>query len=102
MARDARPSSGRRSWGPVLLLLVIAAATFGIAALLVNIFGRRLEARTPFVRLVEVNELTTDPAPWGTNWPHQHDGYARTVDMTETSHGGSSALPDPSRSTKPR
>ncbi len=101
MARDDRATAGRRGWGPVLLLLVIAAATFGIAALLVNIFGRRLEARTPFVRLVEVDELSTDAAPWGTNWPHQFDGYARTVDMIETSHGGSSALPEQKLDTHP-
>jgi nitrite reductase (cytochrome c-552) len=44
------------------------------------------------VRLVEVNELTTDPEPWGMNWPRQYDGYKRTVDMVETEYGGSSGM----------
>ena len=29
---------------------------------------RKQEARNPYVRLVEVNEETTDPAAWGVNW----------------------------------
>lgn len=31
--------------------------------------------------------------PWGVNWPHQFDTYSRTVDVTETEFGGSSAMP---------
>ncbi len=53
----------------VLLTAMVAAATFGVIALLVNIFERRQEARTPFVRLVEVNEVSADPKPWGLNFP---------------------------------
>src|SRR5688500_1695483 len=75
------------------LLAVAAVVTFGITALLVTIFQHRQEARTPFVRLVEVDEVTTDPAPWGINWPSQFDTYRRTVDDRETQHGGSSAMP---------
>jgi nitrite reductase (cytochrome c-552) len=75
------------------LLAAVAAVTFGVTALLVTIFEHRQEARTPFVRLVEVNEVTTDPAPWGTNWPSEFDSYRRTVDDVETQFGGSSALP---------
>ena len=76
-----------------LLVLLVAAVTFGVTALLVTIFEHRQEARTPFVRLVEVDEVTTDPVPWGTNWPYQFDGYRRTVDIVETTYGGSSAMP---------
>jgi nitrite reductase (cytochrome c-552) len=74
-------------------LAVVALVTFGVTALLVTIFEHRQEARTPFVRLVEVNEVSTDPVPWGTNWPNQFDGYRRTVDTVETEYGGSSAMP---------
>ena len=41
---------------------------FGAAALLTNIFQHKQEAKNPYLRLVEVNEETTDPAPWGMNW----------------------------------
>lgn len=76
------------------LLVVVAAVTFGVTALLVTIFEHRQEARRPFVRLVEVSEISTDPEPWGTNWPHQFDTYRRTVDVTQTRYGGSSAMPE--------
>lgn len=75
------------------LLAIVAAITFLVTALLVTIFEHRQEARTPFVRLVEVDETTTDTEPWGMNWPLQFDSYRRTVDDDETEHGGSSALP---------
>jgi len=51
----------------VILIVVIAAATAGVTALLLNVAERKAEARTPFVRLVEVGEDTTDPAEWGKN-----------------------------------
>lgn len=86
---DARP----RRWWLAALLLLVALVTFGLTALLVTIFEHKQEARTPFVRLVEVNEVSTDPAPWGTNWPFQYDSYRRTVDDSETEFGGSSAMP---------
>jgi nitrite reductase (cytochrome c-552) len=73
---------------------IVAAATFGVTALLVTIFEHRQEQKTPFVRLVEVDECTTDPVPWGMNWPFQFDSYRRTVDTTETEFGGSSAMPE--------
>lgn len=79
-----------------LLFLSVAAiagvASFVIAKLAFNIQDRKHEAQTPFVRLVEVNELTTDPEPWGVNWPHQFDGYKKTAG--DKFYGGSSALPE--------
>jgi len=62
-----------------------------------NVAERKNEARTPFVRLVEVDEDTTDPAKWGVNWPKQYDSYQRTAIATRTrfgGHGGSEALPE--------
>ncbi len=82
--------------GRTLLLLVgiaAAAAGFLAAGLLTTIFQRKQEARNPYVRLVEVSEETTDPAPWGTNWPREYEAYLRTIDTTRTRYGGSEALP---------
>jgi len=83
----------RRPWLFFAIIVGTALATVGIAALLVTIFQHRQESRTPFVRLIDVNELSTDPVPWGTNWPSQFDSYRRTVDDVETEFGGSSAMP---------
>jgi nitrite reductase (cytochrome c-552) len=83
------------------LLLVAAGATFAVTALLVSIFEHKQEARVPFLRLVDVNEVSTDPVPWGLNWPHQFDGYRRTVDDVETQYGGSSAMPASKLDTAP-
>jgi nitrite reductase (cytochrome c-552) len=80
----------------LVTILVVAAATFLITALLLNIFERKSEARTPYVRLVEVTEDDTDPAKWGINWPKEYDSYQRTAITTRTrfgGHGGSEALP---------
>ncbi len=76
------------------LIVIVALGTFGITALLVNIFEHKQEAQRPFVRLEEVDETTTDPVPWGVNWPHQFDTYRQSVDTTETTYGGSSAMPE--------
>lgn len=87
------PPKSRRPLFWASLLAAAALATFGVTALLVTIFEHRQESRTPFVRLVEVNEVTSDPEPWGINWPWQFDTYRRTVDDRETERGGSNAMP---------
>ena len=85
---------------PVLLgiiIVVVAGVTAGVTALLVNVFERKSEARTPFVRLVEVTDDDTDPAKWAPNWPKQYGSYLLTAQTTATrfgGHGGSEALPD--------
>lgn len=94
MIRTRQPS--RRIWPYLLLVVVTAAATAGVVALLLNIFERKVEERTPFVRLAEVTEDTTNPATWGVNWPKQYDTYLLTAQATKTrygGHGGSEALP---------
>lgn len=78
------------------LLGFIVAGTAGTTALLINIFERKAEQRTPYVRVVEVGENDLDPAKWGRNWPNQYDGYKRTALKTHTKfggNGGSEALP---------
>ena len=81
----------------IILLIVVALATAGLTALLVSIFERKAEERTPYVRLVEVTEDDTDPIKWGKNWPNELDSYQRTAITTRTrfgGHGGSESLPD--------
>ena len=78
-------------------LVIVAIATAGVTALLVNIFERKTEAKQTYVRLAEVTEDTTDPAEWGINFPKQYDSYQRTAEATRTrfgGHGGSEALPE--------
>src|SRR5690606_26812153 len=70
-----------------------AVVTLGLAALLTNIFERRVEARDPFVRVVEITDTTVDPAVWGMNWPLHYDLYSRTTDQVRTRYGGSEAMP---------
>jgi len=89
------PPRGKRKRLFLSTALIIAAlVAFGLTALLVTIFEHQEEARQPFVRLVEVDEVSTDPVPWGSNWPLQFDSYKRTVDVTQTRYGGSSAMPE--------
>jgi nitrite reductase (cytochrome c-552) len=80
----------------IAIVVAAAAATAGATALVINIFERKAEERTPYVRVVEVGEDDTDPAKWGKNWPAEFDGYRRTAITTRTrfgGHGGNEAVP---------
>lgn len=80
-----------------LLFASAAVATALVAALLVNIYERKGEARHPYDALVAVGEDDTDPAKWAVNWPRQYDSYLLTALSTRTrfgGHGGSEALPE--------
>lgn len=88
-------------------LLIIFSAVAGVsavlvAALLVNIFERKQEARNPFFRVVELTDETEDPALWGKNFPFQYDGYKRTVDQVRTKFGGSESVPRTPTEADPR
>ncbi len=85
----------------LLLLAFVAAgvATALVAWVLVIMFTHKQEARQPFVRVVEINEISTDPEPWGLNWPHQFDGWKSTAG--DKFYGGSSALPESKLETQP-
>jgi len=88
--RDER----RRLRTPILLgsvALVAAVATLVVTFVLITMFEHKQEARTPFVRLADVDEISTDPRPWGLNWPQQYDDYLKTAEGYE--FGGSSAMP---------
>src|SRR3569623_898165 len=98
-ANEAPPPPGmvrrRRLLRAVVLAAIASAAiSAGVAALLVTIFAHKQEAKNPYLRLVDVDESTTDPAPWGMNWPRQLDAYRRTAEHTRTDFGGSEALPE--------
>ncbi len=84
-----RSDRAGRGWlGMVLAIAAASGVTILILALLTNIFERKAEARQPFLRVVEVDETTHDPAVWGKNWPHEYDSYERTSTPTTTKYGG--------------
>jgi nitrite reductase (cytochrome c-552) len=98
---DAPPRG--RAWFLIVLTAVIAAgAAAGGVALLVNIWERKIEARNPFYRVVELTDDTVDPVVWGKNFPSQFDGYKRTVDQMRTRYGGSEAVPRTPTQADPR
>ena len=76
-----------------LLTLITAGVTVGVVALLVSIFEKKQEARTPVLRVVEVNEVSTDPEPWGRSYPLQYETYLKTADNEYTDYGGNHAMP---------
>ncbi len=86
-------ATGRRQ---IVLLagvfLIATLATLIVTFTLITMFEHRQAARTPFLRLVEVNEVSTDPTPWGVNWPRQFEQYKATAG--DKFYGGSSALPE--------
>jgi len=86
----------------VLIALVSAGAAAGGAALLINIFERKQEARNPYFRVVALTDSTEDPAIWGENFPLQYDAYRRTVDQVRTRFGGSEAMPRVPTAVDPR
>jgi len=90
---------GRRLSVVTLLFFAAALGAVLVAWVLVEMFSRKQEARQPFTRLVEVSEISTDPAPWGVNWPHHYDGYVATAG--DKFYGGSSALPESKLDTYP-
>jgi nitrite reductase (cytochrome c-552) len=75
-----------------MVMVLTAAMTAGIAALLLNIQERKLEGKWRQVRVVELTEETVDPAEWAKNFPREYDGYKRTVDTVRTRYGGSEAI----------
>ncbi len=89
-----RTSPTRKPGRMLTLVLAFLAAVVGtvlVTYVLVVMFQRKQEARTPFVRVVEVSEISTDPEPWGLNWPQQFDGWKSTAG--DAFYGGSSAMP---------
>ena len=89
VARQAGNASRTLTLG--LAFLAAAIGTLLVTYVLIGVFRHKQEARTPFVRVAEVTETSTDPEPWGRNWPHQFDGWKSTAG--DRFYGGSSAMP---------
>ena len=91
---------------PLRFIVIVAGITaivsIGIAALLINIFEHKQEARNPFFRVVELTDTTEAPETWGKNFPMQYDDYLRTVDQIRTKYGGSEAMPRTPTDADPR
>ncbi len=76
----------------VAALVLVAGATAGITALLLNIQERKEEGKHRVFEVVKLDENSVDPKEWGKNFPRHYDGYLRTVDTVRTRHGGSEAI----------
>jgi nitrite reductase (cytochrome c-552) len=74
------------------LIAVVAVLAAGVTYLALNISERKAEATQTYVKVVELDESTVDPAIWGQNFPRQYDSYLRTVDTERTTYGGSEAF----------
>ena len=65
--RDEQQGSTQRRqtrlWPFLAIVVVVAVASAVLSALLLNIFQRKQEAKDPYLKLVNVSEATTDPAP---------------------------------------
>ncbi len=90
----ARPTRRRAAAGYAIVAIVTAVVTALAVALLVNIFQRKQEARSPYLKVVELTEGDVDPKKWGANWPREYDGYQRTAEPTSTKYGGGMIGPE--------
>src|SRR5438445_230405 len=87
------PSKWRGRLGYLVVMVVAAGVTAGIAALLLNIRERKAEGQQYYFKVVELYETTYDPKEWGRNFPHHYDGYKRTAEVDEKLRGTSDARP---------
>lgn len=79
-------------WTYIGLSAAVAAATFLVTMLLMNISERKREALVTHLELAKLTEDTVDPAEWGKDFPREYDGFKRTVDTQRTKYGGSEAF----------
>lgn len=88
-----RPHPSRRGNARLLVLVLVASAVAAAvtAWVLVTMFERKQEARNPFLRTVELTEVSTDPRPWSVDFPHQYEQYLASAGPRF--RGGSSAMP---------
>lgn len=86
----------------LLVAILSAAACFGITYLLTNIIERKQEGKSSVLKVVEIDDNTTDPAIWGQNYPQHYEDYSKTADMVQTTYGGSEAIPNVPSDQDPR
>jgi nitrite reductase (cytochrome c-552) len=66
------PNSTGVSYRAILITTIVTAAlTFGVIALLVDIFEKKQEANDSVFQVVKLDDKTDDPAVWGKNFPQQ-------------------------------
>lgn len=104
MNQTGQRQSGRIGGKRITLLLLgvlgIAAAAMAIVTYtLVTMFEHKQEARSPYLRMTALDETSTDPAPWGLNWPHHFEQYKLTAG--DKFDGGSSAMPQSKLDSSP-
>jgi len=87
------PAAGKSKLRSAGLLVLVALVAAGLAALLANISTRKAEGKNPTVRVVNIDDETSDPAVWGKNFPVEYDLYKKTAEMTKTRFGGSESMP---------
>ena len=85
-----------------IIVVIVFFTTITSVSLLVNIFERKIESKSIFFKVVELNDQVTDPAIWGQNFPLQYEDYKKTVDHERTKYGGSEAFPREVTSDDPR
>lgn len=85
-----------------IALILGGVTTALVTALLINIYEHKQEALRPYHHVVSLDDTVDDPAIWGKNFPMHYDSYKRTVDQTQTKHGGSEAHPRIPTPTDPR
>ncbi|QQS10464.1 MAG: ammonia-forming cytochrome c nitrite reductase subunit c552 [Phycisphaerales bacterium] len=93
-----RARRGRTSLYALVFILAVVG-TLLVTWVLIRMLGHKQDARHPFVRVAEVTEISTDPEPWGRNWPHQFDGWKATAG--DTFYGGSNAMPESKLTAQP-
>ncbi|HEX8984920.1 MAG TPA: ammonia-forming cytochrome c nitrite reductase subunit c552 [Bryobacteraceae bacterium] len=76
-------------WSYVAAGVLVGAAAFGIAMLLMNVRERKQEARTTHIEVARLTEVTLDPAVWGRNFPREFESFERTRLTERTRYGGS-------------
>ncbi len=72
----------------ILVILLTAVATVAILWIRDRIVTLKEEGKQIVFKVVNLNELTVDPAEWGKNFPRQYDGYRRSAELTGTKYGG--------------
>lgn len=97
-----KPKRTRRMGLLIGAIVITAAVTAGLTALLANIIQRMNESNQPYTKVVELDETVVDPATWGQNFPLQYESYLKTGQMTPTVHGGSKKVEHTATETDPR
>jgi len=96
------PAPRPRWYAYALVVVVTAAATYVVAALLMNVWQRKEEAKQVVFKVVDLTEDSIDPAEWGKNFPRQYGSYLLTADNDRTQYGNSEAFPPSKLKEDPR